>query len=198
MIECSDQPLDISFHPSKPTIVAAGLVDGTIEIHDFHDLLVQQLPFVEKKNASMNDDDDEKDDDDNNIEEESRSKISHSDNDDDEIDTILSSTALHQQLLPSKLHESGTKQASCRAVLFSRNISSSSTTSGSILYSTGTAGDLVACDTEKLCTFSSSTNAYEFANSVGLSSPHISSKRGSRGRCFAIAVATADGNWISI
>lgn len=29
-IDCSDQPLDIAFHPSKPLMVA-GLVDGTIE-----------------------------------------------------------------------------------------------------------------------------------------------------------------------
>jgi hypothetical protein len=30
-IECSDQPLDISFHPKRENLVAAALVDGTVE-----------------------------------------------------------------------------------------------------------------------------------------------------------------------
>ena len=30
-IECSDQPLGLSFHPQRETLVAAGLVDGTLE-----------------------------------------------------------------------------------------------------------------------------------------------------------------------
>jgi hypothetical protein len=30
-IECSDQPLDAVFHPTNPSILAAGLVDGTVE-----------------------------------------------------------------------------------------------------------------------------------------------------------------------
>ena len=30
-IECSAQPLDLSFHPRKDNLVAAALVDGTIE-----------------------------------------------------------------------------------------------------------------------------------------------------------------------
>ena len=34
-IECSAQPLCISFHPCKD-IVAAGLVDGTVDVHDLH------------------------------------------------------------------------------------------------------------------------------------------------------------------
>lgn len=33
-IECSDQPLDIGFHPKRENILAAALVDGTLEIHD--------------------------------------------------------------------------------------------------------------------------------------------------------------------
>jgi len=47
-IECSDQPLDLSFHPSKANLVAVGLVDGTVEVHD---ILQQQ----------QNDEDDEDD-----------------------------------------------------------------------------------------------------------------------------------------
>jgi hypothetical protein len=34
-IECSDQPLDVAFHPNKPYLLAGSLVDGTVEIHDF-------------------------------------------------------------------------------------------------------------------------------------------------------------------
>lgn len=52
-VECSDQPLDISFHPSRPSILAAALVDGTVEVHDFSELL--------------NNDSKEKDDDDDEI-----------------------------------------------------------------------------------------------------------------------------------
>ena len=34
-VECSQQPLNFSFHSTRPTLLAAGLVDGTIEMHDF-------------------------------------------------------------------------------------------------------------------------------------------------------------------
>jgi hypothetical protein len=30
-IECSAQPLDFSFHPTRENLLAAGLVDGTVE-----------------------------------------------------------------------------------------------------------------------------------------------------------------------
>jgi WD repeat-containing protein 55 len=33
-VECSDQPLDFSFHPTRENILAAALVDGTMEVHD--------------------------------------------------------------------------------------------------------------------------------------------------------------------
>ena len=33
-IECSAQPMGLSFHPAR-RIVAAGLVDGTVELHNF-------------------------------------------------------------------------------------------------------------------------------------------------------------------
>ena len=33
-IECSEQPLDFAFHPTRSNIIAAGLVDGTLEVHD--------------------------------------------------------------------------------------------------------------------------------------------------------------------
>ncbi len=38
-IECSVQPLDIAFHPTKD-ILAAGLVDGTVECKFVVDLYV--------------------------------------------------------------------------------------------------------------------------------------------------------------
>lgn len=38
-IECSAQPLDISFHPSQD-IVAAALVDGTVECKIDVDLII--------------------------------------------------------------------------------------------------------------------------------------------------------------
>ena len=116
-VECSDQPLDFCFHPSKSTILAAGLVDGTVEIHEM---------------------------------------ILDDQNDDDELDTIISSTAVHTQLLPSKIKmkeddnaESNKKRAtaaSCRAVLFSQD--------GVNLYSGGSGGDLCSLDTEIVCSFS--------------------------------------------
>ena len=34
-IECSAQPFDLSFHPQLEHLVAAALVDGTLEVHDF-------------------------------------------------------------------------------------------------------------------------------------------------------------------
>jgi WD repeat-containing protein 55 len=34
-IECSAQPFDLSFHPQREHLVAAALVDGTLEVHDF-------------------------------------------------------------------------------------------------------------------------------------------------------------------
>jgi WD40 repeat protein len=33
-IDCSAQPFDLSFHPTRENLVAAGLVDGTLEVHD--------------------------------------------------------------------------------------------------------------------------------------------------------------------
>ena len=63
-VECSQQPLNFSFHSTQPTLLAAGLVDGTIEMHDFACLATE----------TSNDDEDAKVD------------------DDDEDDTIASST----------------------------------------------------------------------------------------------------------
>jgi WD repeat-containing protein 55 len=131
-IECSDQPLDVAFHPNIPTFLAAALVDGTVEIHDFQEIIQNCL---ENRNIDLDDD--------------------------DEPDTIISSTHVHTQLLPSKITECGSKLASCRTILFSQSelarmddVSGHGSSGKTILYTGGTAGDLVALDAERLCTFS--------------------------------------------
>jgi WD40 repeat protein len=117
-IECSEQPLDLSFHPSIPGVLAAGLVDGTVEVHDFNDYLQEKLV----------------------------AKAFTDDEGDDELDTIVSSTMLHTQLLPAKQDAREAAQACCRAVEFSLD--------GSTLYSGGSAGDLVGLDANIVSTFS--------------------------------------------
>lgn len=64
---------------------------------------------------------------------------------DDEADTIVSATPLHTQLLPTG--DKGTKQASCRAVIFSND--------GSQIFTGGNGGDICMVDSETVCTFSS-------------------------------------------
>jgi len=52
-IECSAQPFDLSFHPQREHILAAALVDGTLEVHDFsstndddeHDTILSSIPL---------------------------------------------------------------------------------------------------------------------------------------------------------
>lgn len=112
-IECSDQPLDFCFHPTQATLLAAALVDGTIEVHDF-----QELQEYWESGAAKGDDDD---------------------------DTIVSSTPVHTQLLPTKATSSEIKKASAVAVLFADE--------GKSLYTGGSAGDLVRLDVEKVCSF---------------------------------------------
>ncbi|CAB9531269.1 WD repeat-containing protein 55 [Seminavis robusta] len=127
-IECSVQPLDLSFHPERETIVAAALVDGTLEVHDFEALLSCQDA---KPKADQDDDD-------------------------DEDDTILSSTAVHTQNIPvpnrngDSTTNVATKNASCRTVLFSNN-------QGHRLFTGGSAGDVVCIDASRVCSFSSKT-----------------------------------------
>ena len=116
-IECSEQPLDLSFHPNAPGIVAAGLVDGTIEVHDFSEL----------------------------IEDSTKAAARAAGEEDDEVDTIVSSTAVHTQLLPSKHDETGAAQACCRALTFSLD--------GNTLYTGGSGGDLAALDANLVSTF---------------------------------------------
>lgn len=139
-IECSDQPLDLSFHPSREYLVAAALVDGTLEVHDFRDLVV-----ASGTSASLH------------------QQL------DDEYETILSSTPLHTQLLPSQtVSDNGAKQASCRSVLFTRD--------GRTLWTGGSAGDLAKVDAELVSTFSAKLHPQVITwRSTGKSLPAIQS-----------------------
>ena len=87
-IECSAQPLCISFHPVKD-IVAAGLADGTVEIHDLvakgSDQSAAASSAAKAKSTNKEDDDMESDGD-----------------EDDEADTILSSIHVAKEVSPSK------------------------------------------------------------------------------------------------
>eukprot|EP00980_Cylindrotheca_fusiformis_P029672 scaffold23685_cov206-Cylindrotheca_fusiformis.AAC.2 len=72
------------------------------------------------------------------------------DEDKDEHDSILSSMAVHTQMVPVVNNgKTTTRQASCRALAFS--------TDGERLYTGGSAGDLATIDTNRLCTFTSSS-----------------------------------------
>jgi len=152
-IECSAQPLSISFHPYKE-IVAAGLVDGTIEIHD---LIAPPLPNLKEDDSkSNNDDDDDMDSD---------------DNEDDEVaDTILASITVAKEVPQSKMDTKmlaksdsttattakATQGPSCRCVLFSNsptnnNDDGDNTRGGEYIYTTCNNGSLKCLDSERAC-----------------------------------------------
>jgi len=118
-IECSDQPLDLSFHPFKENLVAVALVDGTLELHDF-----AQLEARSQDAAALAADDD------------------------DDFDTIVSSTAVHTRLRVSPPQHQDGGVASCRTVRFASD--------GAALWTGGSGGDLVRIDAAVVGTFTSS------------------------------------------
>lgn len=128
-IECSDQPLDLSFHPSRPNLVAIGLVDGTVEVHDVTPQAHPSTSLPLRERTS-------------------------SDDDDDDDDTIVSSTAVHTQLIATTgsasdgINSNNVKQASCRAVRYAAD--------GRTLWTGGSAGDVACLDAERIGIFSSS------------------------------------------
>ena len=155
-IECSAQPLCISFHPHKD-IIAAGLVDGTVEVHDL---------CVKKQSGGYGDDDHHMDSD--------NEDAIHDDDDDDEEDndaddTILSSIYVaKQQTITSTTAVSSGKKAtqgpSCRGVLFSgaTNLSAAAPATkqpadptsgggGEFLYTVCNGGSLRCLDSELAC-----------------------------------------------
>ena len=96
-IECSAQPLSISFHPSKD-IVAAGLVDGTVEIHDLiaklssrGDGVVGVAPAARAKSCDDDDGHDVMVDDEH-------------EEDDEDAETILASIYVAKEVPPSKVN----------------------------------------------------------------------------------------------
>lgn len=72
-IELSENPLGLSLHPSRNTLLAAGLVDGTVELHDFAAILKQEKAPGSEMDATATEESDEE-------------------------DTILSSTLVHNPL----------------------------------------------------------------------------------------------------
>lgn len=186
-IECSAQPLSIAFHPVKD-ILAAGLVDGTVEIHD---LIAKGGPDDSAK-AKINKIDDDDDDD------------MESDHDDeDQGDTILSSihvakaapqSKTNTQML-AKLDESNsntttsnvrvtgkaTQAPSCRSVLFSRsphesksndknnnnNNNANLQSGGEHIFTVCNGGSLRCIDTELAC----SLEQFRNPNAASASSP---------------------------
>ena len=152
-IECSAQPLSISFHPYKE-IVAAGLVDGTIEIHD---LIAPPLPNLKEDSKNNNDDDDDMDSD------------SDNDNEDEVADTILASITVAKEVPQSKMDtkmlaksdststtSKATQGPSCRCVLFSNspnnnNESDNNKRGGEYIYTACNNGSLKCLDSELAC-----------------------------------------------
>ena len=162
-IECSAQPLSISFHPTKD-IVAAGLVDGTVE---FHDLIAKgeynSSAATAKAKAKSNDGGDDSD----------------MEDDSDEADTILSSIEVAKALSSSaspgstqmlaktdgsspasssanKAVGKAAQGPSCRSVLFSRcpndDDNGNAQLGGEQLFTACNGGSIRCLDTELACT----------------------------------------------
>jgi len=136
-VECSDQPLDVVFHPTNPSIMAVGLVDGTIEGEKcrFDDSSVssrfdscQRFVLVHDVPQTKDINDDEVDD-------------------DSESDTILSTIPVHTMQISSGER----KLPSCRSIVFSHD--------GQHLYTGGSGGDICALDADIACSLGASETA---------------------------------------
>jgi len=154
-IDCSIQPLDFSFHPTID-IVAAGLVDGTVEVHDFSKLITKSLQTTKSSQQDQPIIKEAKDDDDSN----------NNDNEsDDEDDTILSSIPIHcnekpihrriHTPSPSKPSSSTGPASSCTSTLFD----TSQTQNGSKLYTAGNSGSLCCIDTQRASHYTTSDDS---------------------------------------
>ena len=156
-IECSAQPLCFSFHPTKD-IVAAGLVDGTIELHD----LIVQKSNNNDHSMENNNSDNEAD------------QIEQEEEDDTILSTIYvakdaaakASTATETAASTIPPGKRATQGPSCRDVLFSRPAAATATSNGNggeYLYTVCNGGSFRCLDSELACTFlhdddASSTN----------------------------------------
>mmetsp|Transcript_38183 Transcript_38183/g.46584 ORF Transcript_38183/g.46584 Transcript_38183/m.46584 type:complete len:181 (+) Transcript_38183:55-597(+) len=137
LITFTAQPLGISFHPFRD-ILAGGLVDGSVEVHEYGQTKKEQP--IESSDES---DSDSASDSDSDTSEDSETRkknstaptkskttnISFNSLDDDD-DTLLDSIKIHDK--------------SCRAVIFSHT--------GTSIYSGGADGILTCLDTETLKT----------------------------------------------
>lgn len=157
-IECSVQPLGLSFHPTR-RIVAAGLVDGTLELHNFSDWPERMAKKEDAYNTSKssvrrggggNSSSDESDENDDG-----------GDDEEEEDDTIFASLPIHVNDVPGAGAGSSTKvKPSCRSVLFSED--------GTRLYAAGNGGGLSALDAEMICSSSSSVLMDDSSDANGL------------------------------
>lgn len=164
-IECSAQPLSISFHPFKD-IVAAGLVDGTVEIHDL--IASASSDGVASAAAKAQPDDDDND----NI-------MIDCPQEEDDAETILASIYVAKEVHSSKINtqmfakldrdnstsKSGpvgkaTQGPSCRCVLFSRSPNENNSSDcgdviiqsgGEFLYTACNGGSIRCIDSERAC-----------------------------------------------
>mmetsp|Transcript_16961 Transcript_16961/g.34547 ORF Transcript_16961/g.34547 Transcript_16961/m.34547 type:complete len:555 (-) Transcript_16961:40-1704(-) len=186
-IECSAQPLSISFHPFRD-LVAAGLVDGTVEVHEL-------LGIPKSKTGgddTMDDSSDDEDEDDEKLKTESE----------DEADTILSSIYVAKAPPESKLNPNmltkildgqkdgqgaaigkATQGPSCRCVLFSRapttgvhtnnskndkdpSKESNPQTGGEYLFTACNGGSIRCLDSKLACSIDASGEEHEVHPSI--------------------------------
>mmetsp|Transcript_36155 Transcript_36155/g.79135 ORF Transcript_36155/g.79135 Transcript_36155/m.79135 type:complete len:518 (+) Transcript_36155:63-1616(+) len=153
-IECSAQPLGLSFHPTR-RIAAAGLVDGTLELHDFSDWperMAKKKDIRLSKSTSRG----------------ATSDCTYGNGDDegdgtmeqeeDEDDTIFASLPIHVN--DTSVGASSRSKPSCRSVLFSDD--------GTRLYAAGNGGGLSALDAEMISSSSSSVILDDSRDSSGL------------------------------
>lgn len=157
-IECSVQPLDLAFHPTKD-IVAVALVDGTVEFHDYASRMNPPPTTPEDAKASATkeengdtDNSDKGDDKDDDKDDDKEDDKEDDNEEDDEDDTILSSIEVHTSDQPKYKIKSEVKanspSSSCRALLFSED--------GKYLYTAGNGGTLACLDVEQASSYETS------------------------------------------
>lgn len=170
-VECSEQPLDFCFHPTKPYVLAVALVDGTVEVHDVSEL-ISTNGDVETTSAD----------------------------DDDEIDTLVSSTVVFQQEQndddegddgesSASPELKATTSLSCRCIQYNNT--------GSNIYVGGNNGTIICLNGDVVNTFrsTSSSNTDELidTDAIRWSIPNA-------GHCTAVETnqTTADDNTANI
>ncbi|KAL3788226.1 hypothetical protein HJC23_004693 [Cyclotella cryptica] len=179
-IECSAQPLCMSFHPFRD-VVAAGLVDGTVEVHDLvameHDHHKEVRSTHKVRNKSMDDDSDD--------------DLGTDSQGSEQTDSIISSifvakestaaTAPSNTKMLAKLdaaHPTAAARAaqgpSCRCVRFSNPATGAHTTNqdaameksgGENLFTACNGGSLRCLDSELVCSLQHSQHLHSSSSS---------------------------------